>query len=316
MKNTYRYLSAAIALVALVMFSACGSQQMVYMSTSFHEPATDGLRYIYSEDGLHWDSIPGTWLAPEVGKQKVMRDPSIQQSADGTFHFVWTSSWRGDRGFGYSSSKDLIHWTPERFIEVMPDTATVNVWAPELFWDDTRQEMMVIWASCIPGKFERGIEEEKNNHRLYYITTKDFKTISDTKLLIDPGYSSIDATLVKRRPNDYVMVVKDNTRPNRNIKISFASDPHGPWAPTSAAFTPEFCEGPSTLLLPDNRNYVVYCDRYRLADFGAYMTRDFINFEDITAKTRIPQGHKHGTIFKVKKSLLKAVLDEAKHRKK
>mgnify|MGYP000016540970 CR=1 FL=1 len=51
--------------------------QDFYVSTSFHEPATDGLRFIYSRDAVHWDSIPGTFLAPKVGKQKVMRDPSI-----------------------------------------------------------------------------------------------------------------------------------------------------------------------------------------------------------------------------------------------
>lgn len=51
--------------------------QDLYVSTSFHEPATDGLRFIYSRDAVHWDSIPGTFLAPKVGKQKVMRDPSI-----------------------------------------------------------------------------------------------------------------------------------------------------------------------------------------------------------------------------------------------
>ncbi|KAA4030245.1 arabinosidase, partial [Bacteroides ovatus] len=29
------------------------------MFTSFHEPADEGLRYLYSEGGIHWDSIPG-----------------------------------------------------------------------------------------------------------------------------------------------------------------------------------------------------------------------------------------------------------------
>ncbi|MBQ4249339.1 MAG: class I tRNA ligase family protein, partial [Clostridia bacterium] len=32
-------------------------------------------------------------------------------------------------------------------------------------------------------------EDEYNNHRLYYTTTKDFKTFGETKLLIDPGFS-------------------------------------------------------------------------------------------------------------------------------
>ena len=86
----------------------------IYVSTSFHEPATEGLRFIYSRDGIRWDSIQGVFLRPKVGQQKVMRDPSIVKGPDGTFHLVWTSSWRGDLGFGYSSSKDLIHWTPQR----------------------------------------------------------------------------------------------------------------------------------------------------------------------------------------------------------
>ena len=50
------------------------------MYSSFHEPATDGLRYLWSRDGMHWDSIHGTWLSPKVGKQHVMRDPSIQST--------------------------------------------------------------------------------------------------------------------------------------------------------------------------------------------------------------------------------------------
>ena len=31
----------------------------IYVSTSFHEPATEGLRFIYSYDGVRWDSIQG-----------------------------------------------------------------------------------------------------------------------------------------------------------------------------------------------------------------------------------------------------------------
>ena len=146
-----------IFFIMLAGVLSLSAQREVYVSTSFHEPATDGLRFIYSYDGWHWDTIPGTWLKPEVGKQKVMRDPSIIRTPDGLFHLVWTSSWRGDRGFGYASSRDLKHWSQQRFIEVMPDTSTVNVWAPELFWDDIRKQAVIIWASCIPGKFPDGM---------------------------------------------------------------------------------------------------------------------------------------------------------------
>ena len=128
-------LNSLFALLILILFTACQKEKQeeeYYMFTSFHEPATEGLRFLYSEDGLHWDSIPGIWLTPEIGKQKVMRDPSIVRTPDGTYHLVWTSSWRGDLGFGYAQSKDLMNWSEQRLIPVMAyDTTTVNVWAPK-----------------------------------------------------------------------------------------------------------------------------------------------------------------------------------------
>ena len=291
MKKLFLY-----SLVTLVMmFSTSASAKDIYVSTSFHEPANEGLRFIYSYDGIKWNSIEGTFLAPKVGNQKVMRDPSIVKGPDGTFHLVWTSSWRGDKGFGYASSKDLIHWTEERFINVMDDPTTVNVWAPELFYDDVKRQYMIIWASCIPGKFPDGLEDHNNNHRLYYTTTKDFKTFSKAKLLIEPGFSSIDATMVKRGNNDYVMVLKDNTRKQRNIKVAFAKSPYGPWSEASESFTDMFCEGPSTAYV--DGWYYIYYDSYRQKIYGAHRTKDFKTFEDRTGSVKFPVGHKHGTVF-------------------
>ena len=278
----------------------------IYVSTSFHEPATEGLRFIYSTDGLRWDSIQGVFLTPQVGKQKVMRDPSIVRGPDGTFHLVWTSSWRGDRGFGYASSKDLIHWSEQRFIEVMSDTTTVNVWAPELFYDDVRKQFLIIWASCVPGRFPDYQEEHLNNHRLYYTTTKDFKTFSKTQLFYDPDFSDIDATLVKRGAKDYVMVVKDNSRPMRNIKVAFAESPYGPWSKASEPFTESFTEGPSTARVGDW--WYIYYDSYRQGIYGAHRTKDFVHFEDRTGAVNFPVGHKHGTVFMAPEELVEGLI--------
>jgi len=278
----------------------------IYVSTSFHEPANEGLRFIYSYDGITWDSIQGTFLRPMVGVQKVMRDPSIVKGPDGTFHLVWTSSWRGDRGFGYSSSKDLIHWTSQRFIETGMDTTTVNTWAPELFYDDVKRQYLIIWASCVPGRFPDGQEEHKNNHRLYYMTTKDFRTFSKTQLFYEPGFSAIDATLVKRGNNDYVMVVKDNTRPMRNIKVAFAKSPYGPWSAASEPFTEQFTEGPSTAKVGDW--YYIYYDSYRHKIYGAHRTKDFKTFQDQTGSVKFPVGHKHGTVFMADEKIVEGLV--------
>ena len=80
---------------------------------------------------------PASSLKPLVGDSKLMRDPSLLRGPDGTFHLVWTTGWKGDQGFGHSSSADLVHWAPQQFVPVMQhEPTTVNVWAPELFYDE------------------------------------------------------------------------------------------------------------------------------------------------------------------------------------
>ena len=286
----------------LILFTSCSNK--AYLFTSFYEPADKGLRMLYSYDGYKWNDLDTVLLKPEVGNQKVMRDPSMVKGPDGTFHLVWTSSWRGDQGFGYASSKDLVHWGKQRFISVMQhEPTTVNVWAPELFYDDEQNQYIIIWASTIPGRFERGIEEDSNNHRMYAVTTKDFTKFSDTKLFLDPKFSVIDAVIVKRAAKDYVLVLKDNTRPERNIKVAFSDSPMGPWKDISRPFTDNFTEGPSVVKVKDD--WLIYYDSYRKKIYEASATKDFINFTNITGKVQVPEGHKHGTIVTVKRKFVK-----------
>lgn len=291
-----------ISLLAVLLVS-CNSK--AYLFSTFREPATDGLRLAYSYDGYHWKDFDTVFLKPTVDSM-VMRDPSIVQGPDGTYHLVFTSAWKGSRSFGYASSKDLIHWNEERSIPAMQnEPATVNVWAPELFYDDVNDRFIIIWASTIPFRFPKGQEDENNNHRMYYTTTRDFKTFTDTKLFLDPGFSVIDCEIVKRGRNDYVLVLKDNTRPNRNIKVAFARDPLGPYSQASEPFTPNFTEGPTVAKV--GKDYLIYYDQYRDKIFGAMKTRDFKTFTDITKEVSLPERHKHGTIFTVKKKTIRQI---------
>ena len=289
----------------LLVLASCNKK--AYLFTSFREPADKGLRMLYSYNGYSWNELDTVLLQPEVGNQKVMRDPSMVQGPDGTFHLVWTSSWRGDKGFGYASSKDLVHWNDIKLIPLMyHEPTTVNVWAPEIFYNDEQKIYIIIWASCIPGRFERGMEEDSNNHRMYYSTTRDFIGFSETKLFLDPGFSVIDAVIVKRATKDYILVLKDNTRPERNIKVAFADNPLGPWKNISKSFTDNFTEGPSVVKVKDD--WLIYYDSYRKKIYEASATKDFIHFENVTNKTKIPEGHKHGTIITVKKKIIRQLV--------
>jgi hypothetical protein len=89
------------------MFVSCKQEKDYYVFTSFHEPATDGLRFLYSADGVHWDSIAGTWLKPEIGKQQIMRDPSMYKRRR-NISFGVDTSWRAI-WFWLLIFKDLIH---------------------------------------------------------------------------------------------------------------------------------------------------------------------------------------------------------------
>lgn len=291
--------------ISCIFLLSCTASKPVYMFTSFNEPATDGLRFLYSYDGYKWTDAGRTFVKPEVGS-KVMRDPSIAQGTDGEFHLVWTSGWNKDKGFGYAHSKDLVHWSTPAFVPVMEsDSNVVNVWAPELFYDDEKDQFVIVWASTVPFRFPKGQEEENNNHRLYYMVTKDFKTFSPSKLYLDPAFSVIDAVIVKRAAKDYVLVLKDNTRPNRNIKVAFGKSPLGPWNNVSAPFTGNFTEGPSVAKV--GKEWLIYYDAYSNKKYDAVKTADFIHFDSVAVS--VPEGHKHGTIFMATKKELKGVLN-------
>jgi len=297
-----------ILIFSFALLTSCGRN--AYLFSSFREPATAGLRLAYSYDGYRWKDFDTTFLKPMID-DKVMRDPSIARGPDGTYHLVFTSAWKGNRSFGYASSTDLVHWSEQKSIPVMQNEPTaVNVWAPELFYNEEKREFIIIWASTIPFRFPKGEEDEDNNHRIYYITTNDFKTFSETKLFLDPGFSVIDCEIIKRGKNDYVLVLKDNTRPNRNIKVAFANNPLGPYSKASEAFTPNFSEGPTVAKVGDE--YLIYYDQYRDISFGAMKTKDFKTFTDVSKEVSLPPGHKHGTIFPVSKKDLRHLIKKVK----
>ncbi|NTE04418.1 glycoside hydrolase family 43 protein [Agrobacterium tumefaciens] len=298
--------SFRLAIIGLALCGLTSCSKQAYLFTSFHEPATAGLRLLYSYDAYHWTDLNKTFLKPAIGTQKVMRDPSIVQGSDGTFHLVWTCSWKGDKGFGYASSKDLISWTEQKFLPLMEsEPETVNVWAPEIFYDDDKKEYIVIWASTIPFRFAKGIEDEDNNHRMYAITTKDFVNFSKPKLFFDPGFSVIDAVIVKRAVKDYVLVLKDNTRPNRNLKVAFGNDALGPYEHVSETFSTKLTEGPTVVKVKND--WLIYFDAYGEKIYSAYKTADFKSFKEVTSQVSIPEGHKHGTIIKVKRKVIEGL---------
>ncbi len=94
-----------------------------FVFSYFKGNGADGLHLAWSRDALHWEPLNDDQplTSPSVGG-KLMRDPSIVRGPDGVFHMVWSTGW-WDLGFGYASSKDLMHWSEQRFVPVNKEVA-------------------------------------------------------------------------------------------------------------------------------------------------------------------------------------------------
>jgi hypothetical protein len=238
-----------------------------------------------------------------------MRDPCLIQGPDGTFHMVWTTSWGGST-IGYASSKNLLQWSAQQAIPVMKDEpAALNCWAPEIFYDASRKEFLIFWATTITNKFleTAGMAENKYNHRMYSTTTRDFATFTPTRLFFDPGHNVIDATLIESGGR-FHLIYKDETvkPPKKHLRMVVGDRPAGPFGPPTPPFTRDWVEGPT--VLPVGSDFIVYFDCYRDHHYGAMRSRDLRQWEDVTKSLVMPKGIRHGTALAVDPKILEPLL--------
>ena len=264
----------------------------------------DGLHLAYSNDGFTWKAMfnDSIILKPTVSKDKLMRDPCIIRGKDGKFHMVWTVSW-ADKGLGYASSDDLLHWSEQKFIPVMMhEDSAKNTWAPEITYDQKKRNYIIYWATTIKSRFaqkDTSKEGAQNNHRIYYVTTKNFKKFSNTKLLYEPGFSVIDASIVMDKKR-YVMFLKNETKSpvEKNLRVAFAKKITGPYSLPSQPITGKYwAEGPTALKI--GNEWIVYFDKYTSHKYGAVTSTDLINWKDVSDKIVMPKGIRHGTAFTI-----------------
>ena len=309
-----------VPLFFLLIFFQCAVAQQdsgkVFIFSYFKDNGQDGLHLAYSNDGYIWTALfnDSSVLKPTVSNDKLMRDPCIIRGGDGRFHMVWTVSWN-DKGIGYASSTDLIKWSEQKFIPVMQsEEKTRNSWAPEITYDSKKNRYMIYWASTVDGRFPSidTAAESKYNHRLYYTTTKDFVKFKKTKLLFDPSFSIIDATIVPDEKR-FVMFLKNETRypVEKNIRVSFANKLTGPYSTPGKPITGSYwAEGPTVLKI--GREWIVYFDKYTMGKYGAVSSTDLENWEDISDKITFPKGTRHGTVLTITKEEFENLLSAKK----
>ena len=307
-----RGLLLAIPYLATGILSAAEEAQF-YLFSYFKKNGGSGMHLAASRDGLEWKRLGGgkSFLTSTLA-DGLIRDPSIVQGGDGTFHLVWTPGW-WERGVGYASSKDLISWSEPRWLPVMEHEPTaLNTWAPELHYNPDDGLFMILWASTIPWRFPEtdhpmGDKTRSGitaNHRHYFTTTRDFQKFSDTRLFHDPGFNSIDGTVV-RVGERWLLVFKDETKapePKKNIRLAWGDSMTGPFGPASGPISPNWVEGPSMLRIPGG-GWNLYFDAYTRKRYEGMHSADLRTWKPITDRLKFPKGIRHGTMFAVPKEV-------------
>lgn len=143
--------------------------------------------FAISEDGFHFREINNNKpiIISDMGT-KALRDPHIFKSEiDGYYYIlatdldVNTNRWKqfktkGSKSIFVAKSTDLINWNSE-LVKVCDDSIGC-VWAPKVCFDDKKVEYVMYFS---------GGEPNTGDMKVYYVTTKDFKSFTEPKILID-----------------------------------------------------------------------------------------------------------------------------------
>lgn len=315
----HKYLLKSI-IVAFLLIAASGigcssvEEEEVYLFSYFKNNGEDGLHLAWSSDGLNFASLNGdkSILAPKVSDDKLMRDPCIIQGDDGIFRMVWTVSWNA-KGIGYAWSKDLAEWSEQQYIPVMEhEPSARNCWAPEVFFDAATGLYLIFWSTTIPGRNPEteAMADKGWDHRMYYVTTRDFEKFSETRLFYDAGFNVIDGTLLAHN-SQYYLFLKDETRypAQKNIRLAFSDHVEGPYSEAGEPITGDYwAEGPTVAKVAEK--WVVYFDKYTKHTMGAVSSSDLVSWTDISSEVSFPEGTRHGTIIRVKRKILDGLLEK------
>lgn len=214
-------------------------------------PDGEQIYFALSKDGLNFKDMNDCKpvLRSNIG-EKGVRDPYIFRSPEGDRYFLiatdlsiysrggwitnaqgyFDASTTGSNNLVLWESNDLINWSEPKLLAIAPKNAGM-AWAPEMVYCDETGEYIIFFASSIMNT-ETKYKAKPN--AIYYVTTRDFVTFSDTKIFIDNqadnepdgrGREIIDTTVLKIG-DTYYSASKDgdNAEVNGGIRIMKTKD--------------------------------------------------------------------------------------------
>lgn len=276
---------------------------MIYVMSYFTE-ADEALHLAVSNDGRRFDAIADgrPVLRGTVGTGR-LRDPFIGVGPGGVFHLLATDGWTSSN-IVHATSHDLLTWSPQKLIPVMAAVdGAHNAWAPEFFLDPATGRYHLIWSSVVDPEIPadgRDFEHNGQDHRIWHCTTTDFEDFSASEVFFDPGYSVIDATVV-RHDGRFLMAYKDERGVNdratahKHILLTAFDRPGGAFSEPAGPVSPSAVEGPA--FFRRGREWVLVFDHFLEGRYGAAVSTDALVWE--AAEVEVPPGTRHASVLTV-----------------
>lgn len=270
-----------------------------------------------STDGRIWTPLNNN---EPVWNQHI-RDPFVHRGPDGLWRILSTGGGNTKRATHgpacfYLTSKDLITWKQEGSLwlmkDVRNDTGAMarNIWAPEWFYDEVKKEYLLIWSSSFQ-------QQGWNKSKLWYCTTRDWKTFTTAKPFFEPPYSVIDGTLLKQN-NQYYLFHKEEefgkgTGERRAIRVAVSPNITGPYKIidghlNNGQIVPVITEGPSVIKDPTKPGWLLFYDYCMTNRFGVSGSADLTNWSVIDT-VEFPSEARRGSVAEISADEAKKLIE-------
>ncbi|GAA1275686.1 hypothetical protein GCM10009634_18560 [Saccharothrix xinjiangensis] len=280
-------------------------------------------------DALKWDELNNgkPVLTSSLG-DKGVRDPFIIRSPEGDkFYLIATDlkihgngNWdlvqrNGSRHIEVWESTDLVTWSQQRHVRVSPETAG-NTWAPEAYYDESIGAYVVFWASKL---YTADDPQHTGNtyNKMLYATTRDFRTFTEPKVWVDPGYSVIDSTVIKHGA-EYYRFTKDERNNTSSTPCSkfILAEKSTQLRDTSYDFVADCIgkgsinqgEGPTVFKSNTEDRWYLFIDEFGGRGYVPFETTDLASGQwQLATGYELPSRPRHGTVLPVTKAELDRV---------
>ncbi|KDN46973.1 glycoside hydrolase family 43 protein [Tilletiaria anomala UBC 951] len=231
----------------------------------------------------------------------------------GAINNDWNRSQRnGSLSIHVWESTDLVNWSSDRLVQVMPNSFNAGmVWAPSAMWDASANSYAVFWASKTYASSDTQRTGASSNTKIYYSRTSDFSSFSTPQVWVAPSYPVIDQEILPLGGSKYVRFIK-NEEVNKVYSERSDNGLFGTWTridPNNFVID-AVREGPATFkdINKPSRTWL-WLDNYSgSGSYEAYFNDDITkNSWTLAQPTLKPTGMRHGAVIQVSQAQLSAL---------